>query len=75
MKTFEEIFGHKITPDSEYLIYIDGDEIRMETESKKCSVCDNLTRFFSISFMANYCSIKCLNKDWKSYFNIVKPEA
>lgn len=67
MKTFDEIFGHKITPTSEYLIYVDGDEIRMDRDKGKCGMCDNITQFYSICFMGRYCSIKCLNDEWKQY--------
>ena len=67
MKTFDQIFGHKILPNSEYLIYIDGDEVRMDRDKGKCGVCDNLTQFYSISFMGRYCSPKCLNEEWKRY--------
>lgn len=67
MKTFEEIFANKLTPDMEYLIYIDGDEIKMDRDSGKCRICDNMTRFYSINFMSRYCSIKCINEEWKAY--------
>jgi hypothetical protein len=73
MKTFDEIFSHRITPNSEYLIFIDGDEVRMDERSKKCSICHNKTRFYSISFMARYCSITCLNEEWKRYDQERKP--
>lgn len=73
MKTFEQIFGDKLKPDMEYLIYIDGDEIRMDTKSDKCSKCDNITRFYSINFMSRYCSITCINEEWKLYHMQRKP--
>lgn len=68
MKTFEEMFGDKINlRETLYLIYIDGDEVRMDKWKGKCGMCDNETRFYSISFMGRYCSPKCLNAEWERY--------
>lgn len=69
MKTFDQMFSGKITPASEYLIYIDGDEVRMDKEEGKCRICDNETQFYSISFAARYCSPKCLNEEWDRYYD------
>lgn len=70
MKTFDQMFSGKITPASEnYLIYIDGDEVRMDRDEGKCGICDNLTQFYSISMMGRYCSPKCLNEEWDRYYD------
>lgn len=67
MKTFDEIFKDKINAETQYLIYIDGDEIRWDKEVGKCRSCDNQTHFYSINFMSRYCSIHCVNEEWKRY--------
>lgn len=66
MKTFDQMFPNLKWGDT-YLIYIDGDEIRVAPHVVKCGRCENQTRFYSISFLAPYCSLDCLNEEWKLY--------
>lgn len=66
MKTFEQIFP-ELQPTDKYLIWVNGDEVRMDRDYGKCGVCENQTRFYSISFMGRYCSISCLNHEWNTY--------
>ena len=67
MKTFDQIFPN-LTPDSTYLIWVDGDEVRVTFTVHECGICKKSTKFYSISFGAFYCSIKCLNQEWQGYW-------
>jgi endogenous inhibitor of DNA gyrase (YacG/DUF329 family) len=73
VKTFDQIFPC-LTPHMLYLIWVDGDEVRMHSTPTKCSLCDNMTRFHSISFQTPYCSIKCLNQEWENYYEASRKE-
>lgn len=73
MKTFDEVFKD-LQPTDKHLIWIDGDEVRVDKEARKCGICTNQTRFYSISFNVYYCSIKCLNQEWKNYWDASRKE-
>ena len=45
-----------------------GDELIKVNAKEKCAMCDNLTSWASISFLAFYCSEECLDKEWHNYF-------
>lgn len=72
MKTFDEMFPNLKWEDT-YLIFIDGDEMRVGLHQVKCGICNNHTKFYSISFMAAYCSPNCLKAEWERYAEQRKP--
>jgi hypothetical protein len=46
---------------------VDGDEVVSGLGTYKCAVCKEDTRFYSISFLAYYCSEECLKSEWDGF--------
>lgn len=66
--TFEEEYPNYSLSDAD--IPVDGDYVSRDFGSPsvyRCK-CGQLTRWWSISFMAYYCSAECLNSEWESYW-------
>jgi hypothetical protein len=62
-------------PDAKHFDQFDfeGDTIVFDEEHEKlCAVCENLTRWYSISFGAWFCSEKCNRKMWSDYFDALQ---
>jgi hypothetical protein len=46
---------------------VNGDEVVASLGSYLCATCGEKTRFYSISFLAYYCSEECLEDEWDRF--------